>query len=318
MQRATRGLAVAFLLTLALAAGGTRHAAAVGSQDDEATTVLVLFDASHSMGTWLYTKSMINIAKEGVTEVLDRLHRDTIVGLRAFAHEIEGDPCTTTALLVPFGAANGSELKAAVSDLEAEGTKTPLAYTLARAREELAPLTGKRRIVLLSDGNDTCQGDPVAEAAQLGGMGIPLDIVGIGAQRQIPQHQDMAAANGLGSYVQARNPQQFSDTMDGLFAPYSDDSGAPARETEEMGNPLLTEMEVEDQAATAATGAGAGSGAGAGAATPPPKSPRTNPRKRSTPRLPPWALIWRLSSTSRIRCGDRSRAPPRSSSPSGL
>jgi Ca-activated chloride channel family protein len=271
MHQVRRGFGVVGLLVLTLAAGGTTHAAsAAGSQDDETTTVLVLFDASHSMGTWLYTKPMIDIAKEGVTEVLDRLHRDTIVGLRVFAHEIEGDPCTTTALLVPFGAANGSELKAAVSGLEAEGTKTPLAYTLALAREELAPLTGKRRIVLLSDGNDTCQGDPVAEAAQLGEMGVPLDIVGIGAQRRIPQYQDMAAANGLGSYVQARNPQQFSDTMAGLFAPYSDDSGSPARETEDMGNPLLTEMEVDDQEAPAAAGAGGGAGDGAGS---PPASP---------------------------------------------
>lgn len=259
-------------LMLCLAASLVGAGAPAAAQDDGPTTVLVLFDASHSMGTWLYTKPMIEIAKEGVTEVLDRLHRDTIVGLRAFAHDTSANPCEATALLVDFGAANGDSLKAAVADLEAEGTKTPLAYTLARAREELAERTGKRRIVLLSDGNDTCQGDPVAEAAQLGDMDIPLDIVGIGAQRQIPQYQDMAAANGIGSYVQARNPQQFSDTMAGLFEPYSGSGDAPTRATEEMGNPLLTEFEVEDEAPAAAGAAAAGSedqdSAGAGATAP--------------------------------------------------
>jgi len=205
------------LLALWLAGAAAPAAGAPASQHgpEGPATILVVFDSSYSMGHWLYDRAKLDIAKDGVREVLGRLDRDTVVGLRALAHEEGADPCTVTELLVGFGAANSALIEASVEKMAATGPKTPLAFALAAARNDLAGIDGERRIVLISDGNDTCEGDPVAEAAALGDLGVPLDIVGIGAMRRIPQHEQMAAANGLGSYSQARNGNQMNEALSG-------------------------------------------------------------------------------------------------------
>lgn len=210
-------------------------------------TVLLVFDSSYSMKHWLYDRSKLDIARDGVHEVLERLNRDTVVGLRALSHEEAPDPCTVTEMLVDFGAANSAEIRERVDEMRPIGTKTPLAYTLAQAREDLAGIAGDRRIVLISDGNDTCEGDPVAEAQQLGEMGVPLDIVGIGSMRRIPQYEEMAAANGLGSYSQARNGNQMDQALGDLFEPYSGGGEAPAGAGEMPGTPMVTEIVLEEE-----------------------------------------------------------------------
>ena len=182
-------------------------------------TILILFDASYSMRHYLYDHRKIDIAKDGLREVIEqRIEPTTRVGIRLLAHRDALDPCAVTDLAVAPEPGAGSRVVNRVAELTPRGTETPLAAALEAVKGDLADLEGSRRVVLLTDGVETCGGDPVAVARELGALGVKVDVVGIGAQRRVQQFESIAAASA-GSYVQARSAARMNDALGQLFAP---------------------------------------------------------------------------------------------------
>lgn len=80
-------------------------------------------------------------------------------------------------MAVQDGAALGQRLRA----LMPRG-KTPLADALRRAAAEIPATAEEADIVLVTDGLETCGGDPCAVAAELAAEGVPIraHVVGFG------------------------------------------------------------------------------------------------------------------------------------------
>ncbi len=197
-------------------------------------TILVLFDASYSMRHYLYDHRKIDIAKDGLLEVIERrIEPATRVGLRLLAHREALDPCAVTELAIPPESGASARVSSRAAELTPRRTETPLAAALVAVKDDLAGLVGSRRVVLLTDGVETCGGDPVAAARELGSLGVKVDVLGIGAQRRVEQFEAIAAASG-GSYAQARSAALMNDALGQLFqppaeapAPLADGSGLP-------------------------------------------------------------------------------------------
>ncbi len=115
--------------------------------------------------------------------------------------------CTEASeLLLPLGAMDPTGFRGVLSRFQPTGW-TPIEGALREAEGAFAGKEGGvNRVILVSDGIETCGGDPVAAAARLHGSGIEvqIDVVGFGvpndASRQL---RDIAAAGG-GTYVDAR------------------------------------------------------------------------------------------------------------------
>jgi Ca-activated chloride channel family protein len=88
--------------------------------------------------------------------------------------------CKDTKVLYPLGAVNVAALKQAVNGLR-PGGYTPIAYALEKAGAGLAR-GGNNSLVLVTDGIESCQGDPCAVSARLAFQGIVTGsfVVGLG------------------------------------------------------------------------------------------------------------------------------------------
>ena len=82
---------------------------------------------------------------------------------------------------MPLAPLDPRTLAAAIGSIEPiNGAKTPIAATLRATAEDLSAALGPRVVVLATDGEETCGGDPKAEIAALraSGVDVRVNIVG--------------------------------------------------------------------------------------------------------------------------------------------
>lgn len=168
-------------------AGTTIHG---GTQRDGGpVTILFLVDASLSMKENLERGvQKMDAAKLVLQKAISKIPNDVNLGLRVFGHFNSPmvNPCESSALLVPPGTRNRRAIIEKMRDVHPTGM-TPLTYAIAQAAErDLARVQGKKTIILISDGEDTCGFDPCAYIQTLPARGVSLkvDILGLNMERE--------------------------------------------------------------------------------------------------------------------------------------
>lgn len=171
--------------------GGTEGTTIHGGAQREGgpVTILFLVDASLSMKENLERGvQKMDAAKLVLQKALSKIPNDVNLGLRVFGHFNSPmvNPCESSALLVPPGTRNRRAIVEKMRDVRPTGM-TPLTFALAQAAErDLARVQGKKTIILISDGEDTCGFDPCAYIQTLPARGISLkvDILGLNMERE--------------------------------------------------------------------------------------------------------------------------------------
>ena len=121
--------------------------------------------------------------------------------------------CTDTRLVLPVGPLEVSRMDAAVDSFAAQGA-TPIAYSMGKAVEDLGG-SGKRVLILISDGQETCAKDPCPIAKKLADRGIDLQFNAIGLavnSKARTQLQCIAKAGG-GAYYDANNTNSLNQAL---------------------------------------------------------------------------------------------------------
>ncbi|MEZ5665956.1 MAG: VWA domain-containing protein [Alphaproteobacteria bacterium] len=141
--------------------------------------------------------------------------------LRLFGQGAEGS-CDTT-LAVPPGPLDPVAAQAAIAGLQpVDGARTPIAQALALVAEDLAAATPPRLVILVTDGEETCDGDPAAEIARLAEAGIEtrINIVGFAVDDAglADTFRAWAAASG-GVYLQAEDSASFDRAIADAMRP---------------------------------------------------------------------------------------------------
>lgn len=145
--------------------------------------VALVLDASGSMYHRLddgrYRIDAAKAVLQGIVAGLpedDRLH----VGLRVYGARLyaaDEGACEDSHLEVPVAGVDRTALGGAVAATVARGA-TPIVYSLELTLGDL-PDTGDRRVVLVTDGLESCGGDLAAIAERYAELGVDLRIVGI-------------------------------------------------------------------------------------------------------------------------------------------
>jgi hypothetical protein len=162
----------------------------------------IILDASGSMLQKLGGERRIDIAKR----TLDKLVSTTIPAGTPFAFRVFGrevDSCQTD-LDVPVAPLNTAAVRQRIAALVAKnGAKTPIGASLEKVADDLKGVSGEKLIVLVTDGEETCGGDPAAAIATLrkAGMTTRVSIVGFALD-------DLALASTF---------RRWSDTGGGAF-----------------------------------------------------------------------------------------------------
>ncbi|MFF4535521.1 VWA domain-containing protein [Streptomyces aureus] len=220
-QRLAAGLCA---LLAALAAGLAFPAGAVADETTAtAPKVELLLDVSGSMRARdIDGESRMAAAKQAFNEVLDATPQEVQLGIRTLGANYAGDDrktgCKDTAQLYPVGTLDRTEAKTAVATLNPTGW-TPIGPALLKAADDLQGGEGTRRIVLISDGEDTCQPlDPCQVARELAAKGIDLTIDTLGLVPNVKVSRQLsciAEATG-GTYTSVEHKEQLSDRVNQL------------------------------------------------------------------------------------------------------
>lgn len=173
-------------LFVALTAGllPTNAVAADGPAKEPPKVELVL-DVSGSMrANDIDGQSRMAAAKQAFNEVLDAVPDEVRLGIRTLGATYPGDDralgCKDTKQLYPVGTVNRTEAKTAVATLAPTGW-TPIGPALQAAAQDLDGGNATRRIVLITDGEDTCAPlDPCEVARDIAAKGIHLVVDTLG------------------------------------------------------------------------------------------------------------------------------------------
>lgn len=207
-------------------------------------TVELILDASGSMLQRLEGTRRIAIAKAVLTEAVTKhIPAGTPMALRVFGHR-EPDACRSD-LEIPLSPLNPAAAARVIAGIQAMNlARTPIADSLAAVAGDLKKPQGRVAIVLVTDGEETCEGDPakVIESLQAQGMDVNLNIVGFAIDNPALEAQFAGwAEQGNGRYFSASNQVGLSESIrEALQTPYSvfDGSGSLVAEGLVDGDPL--------------------------------------------------------------------------------
>lgn len=191
--------------------------------DEPAPKVLLMLDSSGSMkdadpsgGT------KMDAAKKALIHALDSVPSNAEVGLRVYGADVDGNgapgSCTDSRLAHPVGALDKAGLTSAINQFQPRGD-TPIAYALKEGAKDLGD-SGKRHIILVSDGEETCSPDPCQEIRELiaGGVSLQIDTVGFGVEDKARQQLACMAEAGGGSYYDAKDAKSLDSSLQRLGA----------------------------------------------------------------------------------------------------
>ena len=172
--------------------------------------VIFIFDASGSMWGQVEGKAKIQIAKEVLTSLIQDLPEGINVGLVAYGHRKKGD-CLDVEELVPLSVLDKGKIIKKIQAINPKG-KTPITLSVQKTAEKLKNVDEETTIILVSDGKETCAGDPCELVKQLKASGVKFTMYVIGfvvtAEEKV-QLECMATAGG-GMYYEAKNAGELS------------------------------------------------------------------------------------------------------------
>lgn len=229
-KRLAAALCGALLVTLT--GGLVPTAAFADSGDDPADgqaakqppKVQLVLDVSGSMRARdIDGQSRMSAAKQAFNEVLDAVPEEVRLGIRTLGADYPGKDrkqgCKDTRQLYPVGELDRTEAKTAVATLTPTGW-TPIGPALLGAADDLeGGGSATRRIVLITDGEDTCAPlDPCEVAREIAakGINITIDTLGLVPNAKMrAQLMCIAEATG-GTYTSVQHKDELSNRVSQL------------------------------------------------------------------------------------------------------
>ena len=193
-------------------------------QFKENLNVMVILDASGSMGKSLGNQTQMEAAKSAITNFVQGLPENANVGLRIYGQEGTGSSadkalsCASSELIYPISKYNSATFSEALTKAVPAGW-TPIQLALNEAQKDLSSFKGDQNtniVYLVSDGISTCDDDPVAAAESLYNSDItPLvNVIGFNVDSEGQKQLRAVAEATKGSYQDVQNAQGLQDQLD--------------------------------------------------------------------------------------------------------
>jgi hypothetical protein len=177
----------------------------------------IILDLSGSMKLPLGKSTRIATARRVLREVVAKIPDDFNVGLRVYGHRYgsrQPETCTDSELVVPIQRLDRTRLMGVVDSTQPRG-ETPLVYSVLQTAADLKALGGGS-VILITDGEESCHGDPAAAARELkaSGVDVSLQILGFTLTGQQVEQQltQFAQATG-GRYYAAQNGEALGRAL---------------------------------------------------------------------------------------------------------
>ncbi|WP_079504938.1 VWA domain-containing protein [Mesobacillus jeotgali] len=181
--------------------------------------VSILLDASGSMAQKVGGKTKMELAKEAINEFLSSMPEGANVSLRVYGHKgsnADSDKkvsCDSTEVVYDLKAYDKAAFSSSLDSFKPTGW-TPIAKAITEAKNdfEKAGNQGQNIIYIVSDGVETCDGDPVKAAKELHDSNIAavVNVIGFNVD-SAGQNQLMSVAQaGGGKYETVNSAADFN------------------------------------------------------------------------------------------------------------
>ncbi len=234
------------ILTFILLFAGTQvFGQKVEQSIPEKTRILFLFDASGSMMAPWENTLRITAAKKILADLVDSLKvNDNVeLALRAYGHQspAKEQNCKDTRLEIGFSANNHDNIIKRLDYIYPKGN-TPIAYSLLQSADDFPrDKTFRNIIIVITDGIESCDGDPCKVSLQLQKKDIFLKpfVIGLGMEDKFAKEFEC-----MGSYFNAKNINAFRTVLNDILEQSLNTTTASVELLDEKGNPNETDVNV--------------------------------------------------------------------------
>lgn len=197
-----------------------------GDEHKTPAKAIILLDASSSMLLSVDGKQKMGVAKEAVRSFAKTIGASSDISLYVYGHagtQEDKDKeisCSTIEEIFPTQIYNEEAFFKAVENVEAKGW-TPLAEAIKAARENNTNFEGDITLYIVSDGAETCDGNPVEEAklfAEAKENRI-VNIIGFNVDAKGEDQLKQVAAAGKGEYISADSQEELNNSIKKQWVP---------------------------------------------------------------------------------------------------
>jgi Ca-activated chloride channel homolog len=190
-----------------------------GKEVKKNINIAIILDASGSMKAKQGGKSRMEIAKDAVEDFVSNLPENTKVSLTLYGHKgtsKDADKelsCKAIDEVYPLETYDSGKFDRALEDAVPKGW-TPIASALEKAGKSLEGNNSEDHtnvIYLVSDGEETCDGDPAKAAEKLVSSNIEpiINVIGFAVNQDQQKQLEEVAKAAEGRYIQANNQQEL-------------------------------------------------------------------------------------------------------------
>ncbi|HLD59584.1 MAG TPA: VWA domain-containing protein [Candidatus Bilamarchaeaceae archaeon] len=186
-----------------------------------AGSYLIIMDASYSMDDSISAnQTKLEAAKEAAIDFVETSQGNEFALMKFHSCNDGGDYRTGEIRVVRDLTSDKESLRNSINSVET-GPYTPIAEAIAEGRNYIKnELKGKGTIILITDGEENCDGDPVLEANKTFSEGIAvINVVSYAIDQKeikaMETHKEIAKAGG-GKYYTAQTKEELKSALEDI------------------------------------------------------------------------------------------------------
>ncbi|MEW4309235.1 VWA domain-containing protein [Rossellomorea marisflavi] len=181
----------------------------------------IILDASGSMQNKVDGKTQMELAKDAINKFLSSAPKDANVSLRVYGHKGTGsdadkeESCSSIEQVYGFEQYDEETFDQALNSFEPKGW-TPIEGALKESQKALSQFDAEMNtnlIYLVSDGVETCDGDPVSFAKEFADSNIKpiVNVIGFNVDAEAKKQLQSVSDNTNGIYTTVTNSEQLEE-----------------------------------------------------------------------------------------------------------
>ncbi|KKU11038.1 MAG: hypothetical protein UX65_C0002G0030 [Parcubacteria group bacterium GW2011_GWB1_46_8] len=185
--------------------------------------VLVILDGSGSMAGKVGTMTKMDAAKTAIKNYVSQSAATTKIGLMVYgqggsnAEKDKAVSCSSALLVAPIGNVSTSNIDSQLVGIKPVGW-TPIGYSLQQALSQFSGKSGdNNEIILVSDGAESCNSNPVGAAGALKSSGVKVNIIAFGASFSELASLQQIANSGGGTYAAANSYEELDRKFNDMY-----------------------------------------------------------------------------------------------------
>ena len=184
--------------------------------------VIFILDSSGSMAQMAGSEQKMAVAKGALSKYIANLPEQVNVGLMVYGHTGSNNTsdktlsCNSIEMIYPLGKIDKNVFSQKINTFQPTGW-TPIGSSLLITKQVFSGHEKEKNMILLiSDGIETCDSNPVGAATEVknAGLDLTIDVIGFNLDSNARSQLKQVATIGGGTYFDAQTSQDFKKVAD--------------------------------------------------------------------------------------------------------